>query len=619
MTHTLNIGSHDKANGGYVLQLNGMQLLNAQQKLLAALLRRPSLMPTVLQSSLRRTDFPEELRNAFDIVTKEPSSVKQIVADPGGDLTIRRLYMQIVELAEQQALRIAEQIVFNVRHKALKDIGDELLAKQENEKDGIDLNPRTKGNGYAHGTDGSAGNENGDKFEKETDNAQSKTDSKGENIDPDLAGMNENYAVVKIGGKTRVVSFEEDATYPGCTVPVFSTIGDFCAFHAKRKKTIIRENGKEKKIGLGRWWIDHEQRRQFDGIVYSPGPTIANGKLNLWSGFASEPRAGCCDLYLKHLGDNICAGNKEHLEYLLSWMAYAVQHPDRQGEVAVVLRGKEGTGKGVAAKQFGRLFRAHFRHIIHAKHLTGHFNAHLQQCSVLFADEAFFAGDRSHELILKALITEETLLIEPKGIDPFPVRNCIHLMMSSNSEWVVPAGADARRYFVLNVGDAHIQDHNYFAAIAAQMDNGGREAFLHYLLNRDLASFNVRLVPQTEALAEQKAHSRRGIDRLVETIAHGGMLPSAHFGFADIAITSGEDKNEGFYWAARSLVPDLKYVSSIVISNALKNDWKCVSWKDSSRRGIKFPKLPHLRELFDKKHGKQEWPTDGETAEWSAS
>ena len=176
MTYTLNIGSHDKANGGYVLQLNGMQLLNAQQKLLAALLRRPSLMPTVLQSSLRRTDFPEELRNAFDIVTKEPSSVKQIVADPGGDLTIRRLYMQIVELAEQQALRIAEQIVFNVRHKALKDIGDELLAKQENEKDGIDLNPRTKGNGYAHGTDGSAGNENGDKFEKETDNAQSKTD-----------------------------------------------------------------------------------------------------------------------------------------------------------------------------------------------------------------------------------------------------------------------------------------------------------------------------------------------------------------------------------------------------------------------------------------------------------
>ena len=54
---------------------------------------------------------------------------------------------------------------------------------------------------------------------------------------------------------------------------------------------------------------------------------------------------------------------------------------------------------------------------MNAKHLVGHFNAHLQHCSVLFADEAFFAGDRSHESVLKGLITEETLLIEPKGVD----------------------------------------------------------------------------------------------------------------------------------------------------------------------------------------------------------
>ena len=73
---------------------------------------------------------------------------------------------------------------------------------------------------------------------------------------------------------------------------------------------------------------------------------------------------------------------------------------------------------------------------------------------MLFADEAFFAGDRSHESILKALITEETLMIEPKGVDPFAVRNCLHLIMSSNNDWVIPAGADARRYFVLGVSDA---------------------------------------------------------------------------------------------------------------------------------------------------------------------
>src|SRR5262249_8360490 len=389
---------------------------------------------------------------------------------------------------------------------------------------------------------------------------------------------------------------------------VFSTIPDFCAFHAKRKKLVVGKNGKERKIGLGRWWIDHEQRRQFDGIVYAPGLSAANGKLNLWNGFGCEPREGKWDLYYDHLYNNICSGNAEHLEYMLNWMAYAVQQPGRPGEVAVVWRGKEGTGKGVAAKQFGRLFGTHFRHVVHAKHLTGHFNAHMQHISVLYADEAFFAGDRSHESVLKALVTEETLMIEPKGLDPFAVRNCVHLIMSSNSDWVVPAGADARRYLVRNVADKHLQDLEYFDAVVRQMDNGGREGLLHHLLNRNLADFNVRLVPQTRALAEQKAHSRRGVDRLVEIIAHEGILPSVHHRFADVAITSGEEKGQGFYCAARTLVPDLKHSSSIVIGDALKADWGCVPWKDSHKRGLRFLSLAKLRELFDKKHGKQEWP-----------
>ena len=65
----------------------------------------------------------------------------------------------------------------------------------------------------------------------------------GIHIDPDLAAMNDMYAVVKIGGKTRVVTLEASPAYPGSLVPVFSTIPDFCAFHAKQKKEIVAPNG----------------------------------------------------------------------------------------------------------------------------------------------------------------------------------------------------------------------------------------------------------------------------------------------------------------------------------------------------------------------------------------
>jgi hypothetical protein len=423
----------------------------------------------------------------------------------------------------------------------------------------------------------------------------------------DLEEMNDRFAVVRVGGKTRVVSFEESPTYPGCRIPVFSSIHDFIAFHAKRKKALARDDGSVRRVGIGKWWIEHDDRRQYDGIIYAPNSNDTT-KLNLWTGFSCDAVDGDCGLYLEHLIQIVCSGNQDHSEYLLNWMANAVQHPDKPGEVAVVLRGREGVGKGVFAKEFGRLFGSHFLQLIQAKHLTGHFNSHLQQCSVLYADESFFAGDRSHESTLKGLITEDTVMIEPKGCDSFPVRNCIHLIMSSNNDWVVPAGADARRYFVLNVSDARMQQTDYFGEITRQMGEGGREALLYHLLSRNLDGFDVRRVPQTDALSEQKAHTRRGVDQLVERLAHDGILPSAYLANPHIAVTTGEDRGEGFYPAARRFAPDLKYINSIIISRVLTAQWGCKGWHSGNQRGIEFPPLQQLRSLFDQRHGKQVWP-----------
>lgn len=217
-------------------------------------------------------------------------------------------------------------------------------------------------------------------------------------------------------------------------------------------------------------------------------------------------------------------------------------------------------------------------------------------------------------MILKAIITEETLMIEPKGLDAYPVRNCIRLIMSSNSDWVVPAGADARRYFVLNVSDAKKQDSAYFAAIAAQMENGGQEALLDLLLNRNISKFNVRDVPQTDALAEQKQHSRRDIDRLVEVIAHEGILPGSTT-HPDVAVTTGEERGVGFYHDAKTLVPELKRLGSIVTATTLNKQWGCETWRSANQRGLKFPPLKGLRDRFDKKHGKQDWP---ELDDWAS-
>jgi len=191
------------------------------------------------------------------------------------------------------------------------------------------------------------------------------------------------------------MEFQESPARRGALIPVYSTFRDFRDFHDKWRVQ-VEADGEMVSFGLGTWWLKHPQRQQYDAVVFEPGAgeEEGRGRLNLWRGFAVDTVPGDCSLYLGHLRDNICSGNEEHATYLLNWLAWGVQHPGDRAEVAVVLKGGEGTGKGMLINTYGELFGSHYVHITQPSHLTGHFNAHLQACSVLFADEALFAGDR---------------------------------------------------------------------------------------------------------------------------------------------------------------------------------------------------------------------------------
>ena len=254
----------------------------------------------------------------------------------------------------------------------------------------------------------------------------------------------------------------------------------------------------------GPWWLGHSARREFDRVVFAPGLEVPRA-YNLWQGFAYEARPGKLhESFLEHLRTNVCSGKETYFQYLVGWMARLIQKPGQQGEVAVVLRGGKGVGKSFVAREFGKLFGRHYLHISNPSHLVGNFNSHLRDVIFLFADEAFYAGDKKHESILKTLITEDTIQIEAKGVDVEHYLNFVHLMMASNDAHVVRASGDERRFFVLEVGAERQQQASYFGAIAGDLKAGGYENFLHFLLTYDLSNYNVRQVPRTAALLDQQ-------------------------------------------------------------------------------------------------------------------
>jgi hypothetical protein len=203
-----------------------------------------------------------------------------------------------------------------------------------------------------------------------------------------------------------------------------------------------------------------------------------------------------------------------------------LQNPHRPAEVAVVLRGEKGVGKGVIGRALGKLAGQHGIQISSSSLMTGRFNSHMRDCIYLFADEAFWAGDKDGEGQLKRMITEDTLVIEGKGRDAIVTPNMLHIMVASNEDWVVPASADERRFAAFDVSSARRGDRAYFEALQAQIDGGGLAAMLHDLLAAELDRWHPRLdIPKTDALRMQIQQSEDPIRSLFREWLHLGELP----------------------------------------------------------------------------------------------
>lgn len=441
-------------------------------------------------------------------------------------------------------------------------------------------------------------------------------------IDPWFSVLNEKHAVIRnVSGKCRII---EEVWSSGLkrTKLTLQSFEDFRnAYRHIDIEVGTSPDGSKRIKKLGSFWIDHPMRRQYDTIVFAPGKEI-KGSYNLWKGFYCQAVPGDCSLYLNHLKHNICCNNLEHYNYLISWMARAVQFPDCPGEVAVVLRGGRGTGKSYFANHFGKLFGRHFLQVSNSSHIIGNFNAHLKDIVVLFADEAFFAGDKAHASVLKTLITEETVTIEKKNIDVEPEANYIHLIMASNEDHVIPAGSDERRFFMLDVGKENQQNTKYFENITNQLENGGYEALLHYLINYDLSSFNVRKVPKTEALNDQKVLSLNSISefwyqRLLEgtTFRCGSSWETSVL--KDDILDAYIDHTKRFNITRRgnatALGKELKRIHPTLLTTRKTTQWyeQSIDGFVKKIEGLRhfwiFPELDIARKQWDSVFGKTAW------------
>jgi hypothetical protein len=447
-----------------------------------------------------------------------------------------------------------------------------------------------------------------------------------------LAAMNVRHAVIgNVGGKCRVMEWLPSELDEGTFQLSLQSKTDLIDRYANRQ---VGWTNRGQPLTLGRWWFEHPQRASYRGVVFKPGkPEVithpdTGSWLNLWRGWGIFPEKGRWPLLRKHVEEVLSGGEPKMADYNIRWTAWGFQNPADLPEAALVFRGKKGAGKGIFFGTVRRIYGPHGLQITHSAHLTGQFNAHLWACAYLFADEAFWAGDKQGEAVLKGLITERPLPVTKKGIDTVMGVNRVKLAISSNSYWVVPATHDERRYAVSDIDNRYARGaapeeerKEYFGAIQRELAEGGAAAMLYDLLQMNLSDWHPREVPITTGLIRQKKESLRGNFQWFEPLLQSGTLP-ANYG-RNNRITTDEllryvKTFRGLEYATDESIASFLYDEMGFIPE-LAPEGNKFRGKNGGPRGWEFPPLLELRERWETLYGGQWSWHDPEIDEWQRS
>ena len=432
--------------------------------------------------------------------------------------------------------------------------------------------------------------------------------------------MNQKHAAIIRQGKFQILTETKDSL-------ILQDKKDFLNSYENHQILLVNKGTPETKATI---WLKDKDRREYDKINFHPyNPCLQqnaqdtspnNREYNLWKGFAVEPKEGDTFIFKSFVLDVICNGDEKHFKYLYSWLARLIQYPEKHGETAIILMGKQGTGKNTFVETVGKLLGVHYKPLANIEQLLGNFDFHHANAVLIHANEAIWGGDKKRLGKLKTLITEPEVTVEAKFKDPVTLKNCRHLIMSSNEEWPVHLDLDDRRFLVLKVSDSRKEDKNYFKSIRSWRENGGYETLLHELSHHDLSKFDVRDVPQSKISLDVKLRSLSNEHTYIyEVLLDGDFCLTAHNEESEDFMVVGSKsvfKGESFEHEKIAVYNcyvgwcEMQKIKDVTSAALFWKTWKKlipsvntdIRRRDDGRqkRYSQFPKLTQARKEFEK-------------------
>jgi len=259
-------------------------------------------------------------------------------------------------------------------------------------------------------------------------------------------------------------------------------------------------------------WLEWEHRAELEGITYAPGeaPITDSGMLNMWKGWgvkSAEP--GSVELWTQLLDMLFAGASTKARQWFERWCAYPIQHPGYKMASAVVFWGAEtGTGKSTIGYTLMKLYGDN---AIEVK------DANLQNVRFEWAEnKQFVLGDditghdnRKLANVFKTMITQKTIYVDPKFVQPYSIPDRINYYFTSNDPDAFYLSDNDRRFFVHEVVSDKMTPEFSKAYMKWMNSAEGMSHLFHYFLNLDLGDFD----PQAEAMVTDAKHDMTHISK----------------------------------------------------------------------------------------------------------
>jgi hypothetical protein len=329
-----------------------------------------------------------------------------------------------------------------------------------------------------------------------------------------LAELQKRFALITVGGQIGIVDTDElnfrDDSLIAPPLKIYSR-GDGMLLMERHLETILSDSNSK---AILRNFLMDPNTKTFNRVAFSP-LKMPDDVLNLWIDPKYEPIEGAYPTIEEFLKLVISNGSNETYNYLLNYLAHAIQRPHEKPGVMIAMLGGQGTGKGSAFYLIRSIFKHTTVQLNQVNHVVTGFNAILERAYIVLLDEALFAGDVKSTEAMKSLITEPVITIEEKRQPRRAIESYHRFFAATNSTHFAKTDKDDRRMFYLKVADTRVNDSDYWSSLRAAINGSELNAFVYELCNRDISKFNPRLRPEVEELIDQKLMSLQGLERYI--------------------------------------------------------------------------------------------------------